>query len=189
MPRKKGCEYPRLHLNWPRRDCFAASQSITCSLPSANLRSVAASSFACQAGDSNSASGRLNSSQSVSISFSFSLRGISRKLSTVMPNNLVHMRQTSKIGNYFPAGPQLLRKPGSPRAPLSWVQDKILRFFGRAALLRRPRIQGRAAALPTGKAKKSVLRPLVLNFVFHIFNPSCFVAASAFGLLKFKSGS
>ena len=28
------------------------------------------------------------------------------------------------------------------------VQDKILRVFGRAALLRRPRIQGRAAALP-----------------------------------------
>ena len=70
------CEYPHLHLNWPRRDCFAVSQSSTCSLPSANRRSVAASSFACQAGDSNSTSGRLNSSQSVSISLSFSLRGI-----------------------------------------------------------------------------------------------------------------
>jgi hypothetical protein len=46
------------------------------------------------------------------------------------------------------------------------VQDKILHLFGRAALLRRPRIQGRATCLPhawqicpAGKVKSFVLRP------------------------------
>ena len=92
-----GCQYPHLHLNLPRRECFAVSQSSICSLPSANRRSVAANSFACQAGDSNSSSRRLNSSQSVSISFSFSLRDSWRKLSTVMPKNLAQARQTSKL--------------------------------------------------------------------------------------------
>jgi len=82
---ESGREYPHLHLNLLRRDCFAVSQSSTCSWPSASRRSVAANSSACQAGDTNSSSGRLNSSQSVSISFNFSLRGSWRKLSTVIP--------------------------------------------------------------------------------------------------------
>src|SRR5438094_187149 len=54
---------------------FAASQSSTRSLSSASRCSVLANSFWCQAGDSNSPSGRLKSSQSASISLSFSLRG------------------------------------------------------------------------------------------------------------------
>jgi hypothetical protein len=38
---------------------------------------------------------------------------------------------------------------GFPRGHgADWVQDGFLRLSGRAALLRRPRIQGRAAALP-----------------------------------------
>ena len=39
---------------------------------------------------------------------------------------------------------------GNFRAALEMIraQDRILRVFGRAALLRRPRIQGGAAALP-----------------------------------------
>jgi len=45
------------------------------------------------------------------------------------------------------------RLPGDLRA-----QDKVLHVFGRAALLRRPRIQGRAAALPYLEGEET-LRP------------------------------
>src|ERR1035437_6143711 len=68
-------QYPHSHSNLLRSAFLAFSQSITCSLPSARRCSVSASSLACQAGDSNPASERLSSSHSVSISFSFSLRG------------------------------------------------------------------------------------------------------------------
>lgn len=42
--------------NFSRSNCFAASQSNTCSLPSARRCSVSINSLACQAGDSNSSS-------------------------------------------------------------------------------------------------------------------------------------
>jgi hypothetical protein len=42
--------------------------------------------------------------------------------------------------------------------PLPWVQDKNLHVFGRAVLLRRPRIQGRAAALPCQEGEDSFMR-------------------------------
>ena len=50
---------PHSHSNLLRSAFLALSQSITCSLPSARRRSVSANSFTCQAGDSNSVSGRL----------------------------------------------------------------------------------------------------------------------------------
>src|ERR1035437_258002 len=69
-------QYPQSHSNLLRSAFLAFSQSMTCSLPSARRRSVFANSSACQAGESNSESGWLSSSHRVSISFSFSLRGI-----------------------------------------------------------------------------------------------------------------
>jgi hypothetical protein len=44
-----------------------------------------------------------------------------------------------------------------------WVQDKILRFFGRAALLRRPRIQARAAALPYREGEEIGPAPIAVS--------------------------
>jgi hypothetical protein len=47
------------------------------------------------------------------------------------------------------------------------VQDKDLPVFGRAALLRRPRDQGRAAALPYQKGEDDCLAPNEARRVFN----------------------
>src|SRR5262249_34930028 len=62
---ERGVKDPHSHSNRFRSFFFATSQSNTFSLPSETRFSVAASSFACQAGDLNSSSERLNSSQRV----------------------------------------------------------------------------------------------------------------------------
>jgi len=112
-----GRKDPHPHPNLLLSDCFAVSHSNTCSPPSASRRSVAANSFACQAGDSNSPSGRLNSSQSVSISFSFSLRGSWRKLSIVMLPNLPHRLEYVKPLSALRSNQsrRLIRRWTSPR--------------------------------------------------------------------------
>ena len=51
------------------------------------------------------------------------------------------------------------------------VQDKILRVFGWAALLRRPRIQGRAAALPYREGEENCLAPFSTPPKKHSTNP------------------
>jgi hypothetical protein len=81
---QRGSGYPHPHSNRFRSVFLADSQSNISSLPSARRRSVSANSLPCQAGDLNSAFGRLNSSQRVSINRSFSIRGNLRTASIVI---------------------------------------------------------------------------------------------------------
>jgi hypothetical protein len=90
------------------------------------------------------------------------LPGMARKIRIQYPGAVYHvMNRWDRRETVFKEGQDcevLLRKLEEACGIALWrVQAKNLHVFGRAALLRRPRVQGRAAALPYQEGKD--LRP------------------------------